>query len=145
MGLYSLGIQSVAAATGATYATLHTGANIRCRIREIGMFVNAATASSVGIIRPSNTPVATTSVLGLAEDPGDPAATINLDTAWSTAPTIGTSYLRRITIPATIGNGVIWTFNPGEELVINVSSWLIFWNFGGSTGSVLNMYVKWLE
>jgi len=63
-GTFSAGIQSVAAATGATYATLHTGANIRARIREIGMFVNAATASSVGLIRPSNTPVASTSVLG---------------------------------------------------------------------------------
>ena len=145
MGLYSAGIQSVAAAAGATYATLHTGANLKARIREIGMFVNAATASSIGIIRPSNSPAASTSILGVAEDSSDPASTVNLDTAWGTAPTVGTNYLRRITIPATIGNGVIWTFNPGEELVVPVSSFLVFWNFGGVAGSVLNMYVKWSE
>jgi|SRR5579872_3934210 len=144
-GSYSLGIQSVAAASGAAFFTMHTGANIRARIQEIGLFVNAATASSVGLIRPSNSPVATTSVLGLAEDPADPASTLNLDTAWSTAPTIGTSFLRRITIPATIGNGVIWSWPPGQELVIPVSSFLVFWNFGALAGSVLNAYVKWFE
>lgn len=145
-GLYSAGFASVAAATGAPYATFHTGANIRARIREIGVFVNAATASSVQLIRPANTPVATTSVLGQAEDPADPTSTVNIDTAWSTVPTISTNVpLRKITIPATIGNGVIWSWNPGEELLIPVSSWLVFWNFGGSTGSVLNGYVRWVE
>lgn len=77
-GGYSNGFQSVAAATGAAYCTLHTGSGIRCRIQEIGIFVNAATASSVGLIRPSNTPVATTSQLGAAEDPADPASTVNI-------------------------------------------------------------------
>ena len=47
--------------------------------------------------------------------------------------------------PATIGNGVVWTWNPGEELIVPVSSYLAFWNFGAATGSVLNMYVKWIE
>ena len=145
MGLYSAGIQSVAAVSGAAFATMHTGANLKARIREIGMFVNAATASSIGIIRPSNSPAASTSALGQAEDSSDPASTVNLDTAWGTAPTVGTNYLRRITIPATIGNGVIWTFNPGEELIIPVNGFLVFWNFGAATGSVLNMYVKWSE
>jgi hypothetical protein len=144
-GGYSNGFVSVAAAAGAAYATLHTGASIRCRIQEIGLFVNAATASSVGLIRPSNTPVATTSVLGLAEDPADPVSTINVDTAWSTAPTIGTQFLRRITIPATIGNGIVWSWPPGAELIVTTSSWLVFWNFGAGAGSVLNGYVKWIE
>ena len=142
---YSVGIQSVAAVSGAAFATMHTGANIRARIREIGLFVNAATASSIGLIRPSNGPVATTSFLGQAEDAAAPASTVNLDNAWSTAPTIGALFLRRITLPATIGNGVVWTWNPGEELIVPVSSYLVFWNFGAATGSVLNMYVKWIE
>jgi hypothetical protein len=144
-GGYSLGFSSVAAAAGAAYCTLHTGANLRSRIQEIGLFVNAATASSVGLIRPSNTPVATTSVLGLAEEPADPASTINIDTAWSTAPTIGTSFLRKIGIPATIGNGIIWSWPVGGELIVPVSAWLVLWNFGAGAGSVLNGYVKWIE
>lgn len=142
---YSLGIASIAAAAGATYFTLHTGALIRARIREVGLFVNAATASSIGIIRPANTPIGTTSVLGLPNDPADPASTVNLDTAWAvTPPTVGTAYLRKAVIPATIGNGIIWTFQP-DALVVNVSSYLVFWNFGAGAGSVLNGYVTWEE
>jgi hypothetical protein len=142
---YSLGVASIAAATGATYFTLHTAAANGVYIREIGLFVNAATASSVGLIRPSNTPVATTSVLGLPQNPSDVASTVNLDTAWSTAPTIGTAYLRKMTIPATIGNGLIWQFPTDAPLVVAASSWLIFWNYGAGTGSVLNGYVVWDE
>ncbi len=144
-GSYSIGFSTVAAATGAPYCTLHTGATLRARIQEIGLFVNAATVSSVGLIRPSNSPVASTSLLGQAEDPSDLASTVNVDTAWSTAPTIGSLFLRRITIPATVGQGVIWTWPQGGELIVNASSYLVFWNFGALTGSILNGYVKWIE
>jgi hypothetical protein len=145
MSWYSLGLATVAPATGAPYMSIHTGANYRAQIVEIGLACNAATASSIGLIRPSNTPVATTSTLGLAENPADPASTVNMDTAWSTVPTIGTSFLRRFGLPATVGAGVIWTWSQDKPLVIPVSSWLILWNFGGSTASVLQSYIKWLE
>lgn len=145
MAIYTLGFSSVAAASGTAYATIHTGASYRARLLEIGLACNAATASSVGLIRPSNTPVATTSQLGQAEDPADGAATVNVDTAWSTAPTIGTLFLRKFTLPATIGAGVIWSFPADKPLVIPVSGWLVLWNFGASAGSVLNGYAKWQE
>ena len=145
MPWYSVGQATVAAATGAAYATIHTGSSYKARIVEIGLACNAATASSVGLIRASNTPVASTSVLGQAEDPSDPASTVNFDTAWSTAPTIGSNYLRRFGLPATIGAGIIWTWSPDKPLVLPVSSWLVLWNFGASTASVLQAYVKWLE
>lgn len=145
MGLYSVGIRSAAAASGATYATLHTGASYRARIREISFFLSAATASSIGLIRPSNTPVASTSTLGQAVDPGDPASTINVDSAWSTAPTIGSNYLERYDFPATAGVGGIIVYPPERPLVVAVSSWLVFWNFGGGTGAALDLNVKWEE
>ncbi len=109
------------------------------------MFCNAATASSIGLIRPSNSPVATTSVLGLAENTADPASTVNIDTAWSTVPTIGTSFLRKITLPATIGAGMLFQFPADKPLIVPVSSFLVLWNFGVGAGSVLNGYVKWME
>lgn len=142
---YTQGFATVAAGAAAAYATFHTASTHRMRLRELGLFVNAATASSVGLIRPSNSPVATTSVLGLAQDPADPAATINVDTAWSTAPTVGTVYLRKALIPATIGNGIIWTWPPDAPLIVAVSSYLVLWNFGAGAGSVLNGYATWEE
>ena len=145
MAVYSLGFTSVAPLTGAPYATFHTGSSYRMQILELAVFCNAATASSVGLIRPSNSPVASTSVLGLAENPADPASTVNVDTAWSTVPTIGTSYLRKITLPATIGAGMLYQFPADKPLIVPVSSFLVLWNFGAATASVLNGYVKWME
>lgn len=146
MGAYENGFLSIGAAAAAPYLTIHTGAALRVRIREIGLFTTAATASSIGLIRPANAPVATTSSLGQAVNPNDAASTVNVDTAWSTAPTIGTNvFLRRITVPAVIGNGVIWTWDLGAELELNVSSYVVLWNFGAAAGSILSGYVKWLE
>lgn len=145
MALYTLGFSSAAAAAGAAYATIHTPAGVRARILEIGLACNAATASPVGLIRASNTPVATTSQIGQAEDPADGASVTNVDTTWSTAPTIGTLFLRKFGLPATIGAGVIWGWPDGAPLVIAASSWLVLWNFGASAGSVLNGYIKWRE
>jgi hypothetical protein len=146
MSGYENGFLSVAAASGAPYLTFHTGSLSRARIQELAIFVNAATASSVGLIRPANTPVATTSTLGQPDDPNEPVPTSSVDTAWSTAPTItGNVFLRRIVIPATIGQGVIWTWPDGKELIVNVSSYLVLWNFGASAGSILSGYVRWIE
>lgn len=146
MGYYSIGITSVAATTGATLCTLHTGASNRAKITEIYVSCNAATASSIGLIRPANTPVATTSQLGQAENIDDPASGTNADTAWSTAPTISTNvYLRKFGLPATIGAGFIWTWPEHAPLVLNASSWLVLWNFSGSTDSALSVSFKWSE
>ena len=144
MARYSCAVTTPAAATGAAFATFHSTASDKPRIVEIGFFNNAATASSVQLIRPANTPVASTSVLGQAEEVADPAGTCNIDTAWSTAPTISTNVpLRRVVLPATAGAGVIWTFPQG--LTIPISGWIVLWNYGGSTASALSLYIVWDE
>ena len=144
--LYTAGFVTVAAATGAAYATFHTTAANLMRIREIGIFVNAATASSVEIVQ-CTTATASTSVLGQALDQSATTTSISsVDTAWTVAPVIGTNVpLNKITIPATIGSGVIWDWNEGEELIIPAGKYFALWNFGAGTGSVLNGYVKWSE
>ncbi len=142
---YEVGVRGIAAATGAAYATLHTGAGQRAKIREIGIALSAATLSSIGLGRPANTPVATTSALGQALDPNDVAATVNADTVWSTAPTAPSVFVRRFVLPAVAGAGLIWTFPADAPLVLNVSSWLVLWNFGASTAAAPDLYVKWEE
>lgn len=147
MAGYSMAVRSPAAAAGAAYVTLHTAATERARIREISIFTSAATLSSVGLIRPNNTPVATTSSLGQALDPADAASTVNIDTAWSTAPTIAATplYHERSAIPAVSGAGLIWTWPPDAPLVVAVSSWIVIWNFGGSAGAACDIRFKWDE
>lgn len=144
MARYSLGITTPAAAAGAAYANLISAAGERLYVREIGLFLNAATASSIGLIRPATVGTATSPVAGQAVDAADAAATGTVGTAWSAAGTIGSNYLRKITLPAAIGNGIIWTFGE-RDLVVPVSSCLFLWNFGAAAGSVLNGYIVWDE
>src|SRR5260221_19573 len=117
MAGYELGVLTVAAAAGAAYCTIHTGATTDMRIYEIEVATTAGTLSPVGLGVPANTPVATTSELGQAQDASSAAATVNVDTAWSTAPTAPAHFLRRFSIPATNGAGFIWTWPDNRPLL----------------------------
>lgn len=144
MSRFSTAVVTPAAASGAPYLTIHTGATYRAIIYEMGILTQATTASFIGLIRPSNTPVATTSQLGQNEDGSSTiTSTVNVDTAWSTAPTIGTNFLREAIMPANADAYTIWTWPFG--LIIPTSSWLVLWNNGASAASALDVHVVWDE
>jgi hypothetical protein len=143
MPRYEVAVSTPAAAAAAAYCGLIGNGTRRVFLRELQVTVEAATASSVGVLRPNNTPVQTTTAVPQPEDPADAAAAALLGTAWSTPPAIGANvFMRKIVIPATIGAGIIWTW-PGagsdKALVIagGVNS-LVLWNYGGGAGSVLS-------
>lgn len=146
MARYSAAVRTPAAAAGAAYADLRSASTDRLFISEIGVFTSAATATSVGLIRPLTVGTVSTTTLGQAEDPGNPAGTGLIGSAWSVAPTIAVTpiYLRRIALPATIAAGVIWTW-PAPGLIVPVSSSLILWNFGGAAGAACDVYIAWDE
>lgn len=73
----------------------------------------------------------------LAEDPADGASLTTIAAAWGTGPTIPTNFFRRISLPATIGTGVIWTFPKG--LVIPLNGSIVVWNL--SATGVADAYV----
>ena len=144
----SAGVRTPAAGAGAAMVTLHTGSVKRAYVTEIGFACNASTGSQFGLIRPNNTPVASTSAHGQAEDPQSPAATANLDTAWSTAPTItGQVYLRRYTTVDAIatGFGLVWTWDESSPLIVPASGWIVVWNFGAGSNSACDLYMRWYE
>jgi hypothetical protein len=136
----SLGVRTSSGTTGAAAWEIITGATPgRAKVLELGLFLVAATASTIGLGRPAAVGVTpTTPVDFLAEDPNDviAAGVVQSAVAWGTGPTIPAAFIRTISLPATIGTGVIWTFPEG--LVIPVSSSIILWNLG--TNSVLDVY-----
>lgn len=145
MALYGAAAATPAPALSAPYAVIRAGAGARIRLKQVGFFLNAATSSTIGLYRASNTPVPTTSALGAPYDTGDSAGTGAVDTVWSTAPTVSGTPFRRILLPATVAAGVIWQF---DDLVIgpNGTGALVVWNFNGAAGgSVLQMYADWEE
>ena len=143
---YSCGVRSPSPGAGAAYVTIHTGANLRAFVFDIQTAMSTTTQSLYALFRTNNTPVASTSQLGQADDPQSATSTVNLDSAWSTAPTIGSNvYYRRFQVSASAGAGFIWTWPENAPFVISVSSWAVLWNFGGSAGSASDVYVRWYE
>ena len=138
--IYSLGVRTVDGTITAPAWEIRTGATPgRAKLLEIGFFLVAATASQLGLGRPAaigTTPTAPVDFL--PEDPNDVLASgvIQSAVAWGGAPTVPTAFLRRISLPATIGTGVIWTFPKG--ITIPVSGGLVIWNI--SACSLLDAY-----
>jgi hypothetical protein len=127
MAIYSLASRTSATAIGTCWE-LRSTATDRLFIREIGITLATAVASTFGLGRPAAIGVTPTSpVTVLAMDPGNPAGTGTNALAWGTAPTAPVAFLRRIGLPATIGAGVIWSFG-GQGLVVPVSSSIVVYN-----------------
>lgn len=139
MSLYDFAVLTTGTSSGAAAWEIRTSANVRARLMEIGFFLNAATASTVGLGRPAAIGITPTSPVDfLPEDPADPTVSGQVQSAlaWTTGPTVPANFLRRISLPATQGVGVIWTFPRG--IVIPVSSSIVLWNLAAN--SALNAY-----
>ena len=119
---------------------IRTGATPgRAKLLELGLFLSAATASIFGLGIPQAIGDTPTSPVDFEpEDPNDVLASgiIQSALAWGTSPTVPTKFFRRITLPATIGTGVIWTFPKG--LTIPVSNSLVLWNI--TANAVVDAY-----
>jgi hypothetical protein len=128
MALYALGVRTTGTASGAAAWEIRTTSTDRAYVREIGVFLSAATASIFGLGRPAAIGVTpTTPVTFLAQDAGAPTGTVTSALAWGTGPTVPTNFLRRAGLPGAVGNGIVWTFGP-TDLVIPVSGSLVLWN-----------------
>ena len=128
MAIYSLAVRTTNVTIANPCLEIRSGTGERPRIFEIGITINAATASVFDLGRPAAIGITpTTPVDLLQEDPADvTTTTVETALAWATAPTVPTAFLRRVSLPATIGSGIVWSFPAG--LVIPVSSSLVVWN-----------------
>lgn len=139
--LLSLGIKTTDGTSSAPSLEIITGSSSRVNVKEIGIFQSTANASVIGIGRPAASGVDPDSPVDFLvhdEDVLSPASgTIQAATAWTTsAPTAPSQFLRRVSLPATVGTGVIFTF---DNLIIQPSSSLVLWNIDAS--SVVDVYV----
>jgi hypothetical protein len=131
--IYSIARNPTTTTSGNAHFDVAAGAGVRPRIMELGLFLGAATASVYGVNRPSAIGTRTSPTALLAEDPADATSECDTAIAWSAEPTLASSDLRRISLPATIGTGIIWTFPRG--LVLDVSKSLVVVNRGTNANS----------
>jgi hypothetical protein len=127
MAIYSLANRTTSATTTAPSLEVRAGASNRPRMLEMGIWLNAATQSPIGIGRPQAigiTPTAPVTVL--AEDPAESTGLTQTALAWATAPTVPLNFFRRLNIAAAIGAGVLLTFPRG--IVIAAGNSVVNWN-----------------
>lgn len=144
--LYEAGLQRTTAAAAGPIITFLASSSSRPDIREIGVFVSSAPATgpTIGIGRPAAVgATASGAVLGQATDVSDPAATCSLVPTWTTAPTSPSVFFRRLSLPNTIGAGIIWTFDR-QDLNVPVSGNLVIWQ-ASALAVTYDFYIKWEE
>lgn len=135
------------------YWQLRSNGSARLRLVEIGVSINTApsTAPLFQISRATaSLGTASTSLTGQAFDSSDSTATGVLESAWSAAPTINTTYHRMFGLPVTAGNGFIWTFpNDGEMIIGGAGAaqalQITNANASGTTTGNFAAYVVWEE
>ncbi len=138
MAIYSAA-QRTSSGTSATAAwEVRSTAGNKPKIMEMGVSIAAATSSQFGIGRPAAIGVTpTTPITFLDEGDGNgPAGLTTSAVAWGTGPTVPTNFFRRISTPATIGAGAIFTFPRGLSLPVSGS--VVIWNSG--TNSVADVW-----
>lgn len=130
MARYNLAATKTTGAAAGMIVQLRTGSSRDLRVYEIGVSASTAASGTVALVRPTAVGATFTSVgpptaNNGATDPQVGAGVAVIDTAATTAPTIGSIYMRQMVLPATIGAGIIWSFPEG--IVVPVSSSLALW------------------
>jgi hypothetical protein len=135
------------------YWQLRTNGSNRIKIIEIGISISVApsTAPTFQISRATTSlGTASTTLAGQPLDPAEVAATGILESGWSSAPSINTTYHRIFGFPLTAGNGFIWTWPVDEPLVIGSNAaahalQITNANASGATTGTFVAYVVWDE
>jgi hypothetical protein len=129
MARFSLGVRTSGAANASAAWEIRCSASTRARLMELGVTLAAATASTYGLGRPAAIGLTPTAPVDFQpEDPADiiVAGLVQSALAWATGPTVPANFHRRIGFPATIGSGILWTWQNG--LVIPAGGSIVLWN-----------------
>lgn len=122
------------------------------RLRELGITLQAATASQLGLTRATTVSVTPgTTKPGRALKAGTPAAPladsgILLVSSWATAPVISTNYLAQACLGAAIGAFVVWSWAADEALEIGdgeAIAELVIANLVAVAPSLFRYWAKW--
>ncbi len=115
MAIASAAVRTSNGTTNNANTEIIASANGAFKAMEVGLSMNVGTASVYGMGVPAAIGITpTTPAAFVFEDGGNTSTpTTTSALAWGTSPTNPTVYSRRVSLPATIGAGVVWTFPRG--------------------------------
>ncbi len=139
MGIFSVANRTSVVTSATAGWEIIAGANNAYSAKEVGITLNAATATTLGFGAPGVkgvTPANGSTVQ--AEDQGNTTAgTTTTGTTWATGPTVPANFFRRVSLPNIVGAGIIWTFPRGINVLKTVTT--ILWNL--AAGSAMDVWV----
>ena len=123
--------------------SLYATTAVRPQIREIGVFNTTVTAVAVAIVRATATG---TQGAGLTEvctsDDSNVAIATGFNTHTADA-TVGAA-IKQASL-GTVGSGVIWTWDPGEFIIDNLTTAGVVIICPTGTAQHLDFYINWTE
>lgn len=121
MALYSLAQRTSNVTISNTMWTVISAATNKPKIMELGLSMVTGTAIVVGLGRPAAVGITPTTPVNFLDesDGGGPTGLTTACLAWGTLPTSPTNFLRRYSMPATIGAGFIATFPRGLAMPVS--------------------------
>lgn len=136
------GRATIAGTSALPLVSLYGTAAVRPRVVEVGIWNTTATAVCVALVRLSSTGTPGTGLTEVAEDSPLHPAVATAFAGHTAGPTIG-GELRRATLGAAVGAGVIWTFQ-GVELTEATTNGIGLIVPTG-TGQILDYSIAWDE
>lgn len=125
MPVFSIGRRTTNTTSGQAAMDVACSTGLRPNVLEWTITLGAATASTYGLNRATVIGTRTTPTALLVEDPDDPVPTgitlLDSALAHSVQPTLSSDYLRRVSLPATIGAGRTWIFPKGLKIDSSLS------------------------
>jgi hypothetical protein len=129
MSLYGLSQRTTSGGAATPSWEVRATASNKPRIMEVGISQAVATAGVFGFGRPAATGITPTAPQNFVNESDANASTSNSTAAvaWGTAPTVPANFSRRVSCPASVGAGVIWTFPRGFDIALSASAviWII--------------------
>jgi hypothetical protein len=133
---------TVVGTTVRSMLSLYGVTGVRARVREIGVFNTTATAVCVAVVRMTNATGVGTGLTETAETDTAQVALATIFAGHTADPTVG-GEIRRATLGAAVGSGVIWTF---DGLVIpNTTADGVGLITPTGTGQICDIYIGWEE
>ncbi|HUR08569.1 MAG TPA: hypothetical protein VM347_38935 [Nonomuraea sp.] len=136
--------KTLATAANSNILSIRSAAQQRARILEIHLYAEAATAwVSPALFLTTVVDTAGTAVAGQKEDPGAGAPSCTVQTI-PTGGTLAAVAIRRGTIPAVIGSGLIWAWPDADPLKVPLGLSAMLRN-DGVIGPAITWVVVWDE
>lgn len=137
----------IVAATATPIVALRCPAAERMAVREIGIVLQAATATRLSLVRATVVSVTPTgNFAGQNKNPLSPASGSTLVTGWTTIPTAGGVPFRRVSLPSAIGAGIVWTWPADDPLYVGngvAIGEICINNLVAVAPSLFDFYVVW--